>query len=57
MSDFGCGIAVGIFVGFLLGMAVGSYEADEARTACEKELPRNQQCVIIAVPEQDKVYD
>lgn len=42
---------------FAAGTDYGNRAADKAIEACEKELPRNQRCVIIAVPEQDKAYD
>lgn len=38
------------FIGGLFGHNIGSYESKEAIKECEKELPRNVQCKIIAVP-------
>jgi hypothetical protein len=39
-----------LFVGSLLGFSVGTFDAREAVTECQKELPRNVECRIIAVP-------
>ena len=38
------------FVGALMGYSIGESKAREAIAACEKELPRNVNCTIIAVP-------
>ena len=39
-----------IFVGVLFGYSIGTYDAREAIAECQKELPRNVECRIIAVP-------
>ena len=35
----------------ITGLYVGEKESSRAVVACEKSLPRDQKCVIIAVPE------
>jgi hypothetical protein len=37
-------------VGVLLGYSTGDFEAREAIEECQKELPRNVNCKVIAVP-------
>lgn len=37
-------------VAFILGMNVGVSDAKQALKECEKTLPRNEHCVIVAVP-------
>lgn len=39
-----------IVIGCLLGFSIGTYDAREAIAECQKELPRNVECKIIAVP-------
>jgi hypothetical protein len=39
-----------LFVGLLFGFQYGQAEAKKAILECEKELPRNVNCTIIAVP-------
>ncbi len=34
----------------LVGIAIGSNESKQALKECEKNLPRNEHCVIVAVP-------
>lgn len=43
-------LAAFAFIGGLLGYNLGQYEAKQAITECEKTLPRNVECKIIAVP-------
>jgi hypothetical protein len=38
------------FIGALFGHNIGASAANKAITECEKTLPRNVQCTIIAVP-------
>ena len=57
MGDFFFGALFGAIIIFPVGVDYGQREARTAVETCEKELPRNQHCVIIAVPEQDKAYD
>ena len=38
------------FIGFLFGHSFGQNEAKMAIEECQKELPRNVNCKIIAVP-------
>ena len=38
------------FVGALFGHHMGTYESKDIKRECEKELPRNVECKIIAVP-------
>lgn len=38
------------FIGGMIGYSLGKDEAKEAIATCEKELPRNVHCKIIAVP-------
>ena len=38
------------FIGGLFGYNMGQYDAKQAIRECEKTLPRNVQCTIIAVP-------
>ena len=42
--------AVFAFMGGLFGYGIGTSEMKAAIKECEKELPRNVQCKIIAVP-------
>jgi hypothetical protein len=37
-------------VGCLLGYSTGNFNEREAIEACEKELPRNVNCKVMAVP-------
>lgn len=37
-------------VAFILGMNVGASDAKQVLKECEKNLPRNENCVIVAVP-------
>jgi len=39
-----------LFVGLLFGFQYGQAESKKAILECEKELPRNVNCTIIAVP-------
>ena len=39
-----------LFVGSLLGYSAGKANEQKAITECEKGLPRNVNCTIIAVP-------
>jgi len=39
-----------LFIGLLFGFQYGQAEAKKAILECEKELPRNVNCTIIAVP-------
>lgn len=43
-------IAVFAFLGGLFGYGMGTSETKAIIKECEKELPRNVQCKIIAVP-------
>ena len=43
-------LVAGVTLGGLFGYQVGSSEKQEAVMECEKELPRNVHCKIIAVP-------
>jgi len=38
------------FIGALFGYNAGAYTANKAIAECEKTLPRNVHCTIIAVP-------
>jgi hypothetical protein len=38
------------FVGGLFGFQFGQYESKQAIEECQKELPRNINCKVIAVP-------
>ena len=38
------------FIGALFGHNIGASKANRATAECEKTLPRNVQCTIIAVP-------
>ena len=38
------------FIGALFGYNIGASTANKAIAECEKTLPRNVQCTIIAVP-------
>lgn len=55
------GVAVGFILGFALCIAVfnlpwtDNYKAQTAVQECEKTIPRNQHCVIIAIPENEPV--
>lgn len=42
--------AVFAFIGGLFGHNIGTYDMKAAIKECEKELPRNVECKIIAVP-------
>ena len=43
-------ILISLFFGGLCGYMVGDYERKVTVTECQKELPRNVNCKIIAVP-------
>jgi|LakMenE18May11ns_1017448.scaffolds.fasta_scaffold9924598_6 hypothetical protein len=43
-------VAIGFIFGGLAGYMVGDYDRKVAVTECQKELPRNVNCKIIAVP-------
>lgn len=43
-------IALTLFIGVSFGFMWGNYESKAAITECQKELPRNVHCTIIAVP-------
>lgn len=42
--------ALFVFIGALFGYNLGASAANKAIAECEKTLPRNVQCTIIAVP-------
>ena len=54
-------LVLGVFLGWVLTAAL-AYTAPnsyysvviDAKTKCEQNLPRNQQCVIVAVPKEKK---
>ena len=53
--DFADGILLGIGIGLLLSIAI-IYAFDESKdklNQCEASLPRDQKCVLIAVPESE----
>jgi len=51
-NTFLCGIGV---AALLIAFVPGTFtQAKDALEQCEKSLPRNQKCVIIAVPEDKK---
>jgi hypothetical protein len=56
MSDlfFFIGLMASSFVGFYLGEQVEHKVAKQIITQCEKTLPRDQHCKLIAVPVTDK---
>jgi hypothetical protein len=43
-------LVLGVVFGGIIGYSAGSFEAKEAIAECQKELPRNVNCKIIAVP-------
>jgi len=52
IAAFLCGIGV---AALLIVFVPGTFtQAEEALKQCEKSLPRDQKCVIIAVPEDKK---
>jgi hypothetical protein len=52
MGEFIGGILIGMFICFGVATMSGSKidDYDKAKDACEKSLPRDQHCVIIAIP-------
>lgn len=54
MNEFTIGWLLGFFVcGFLFSLPfTDNYKAQKAKQECEKTLPRNQHCVISAIPEK-----
>ena len=52
MSDMLFGIIIGVFLGVLVGGATVSGEANKAKAECELTLSRNQECVMVFVPEE-----
>lgn len=46
-------ISAAVIVGAILGYDMGIQKQREVIVQCQKELPRNQYCTIIAVPEQE----
>lgn len=44
---------IGLAVGFLAGLILGWWTAyQDEIDACEAELPRNEHCIVIAVPKK-----
>lgn len=59
MNDTPTFVAVLMFVVLLLAIAGGAmlmmgyhFKAKDALLECERELPRNQHCIITAIPEE-----
>jgi len=50
MGDMLFGICIGMALGFLVGSVMMSSEINKAE--CELTLPRNQECVMVFVPEE-----
>ena len=53
-TEFGCfcfGILIGILIGVALILNYGNGAA--AIDACEADIPRNESCVLMAVPEME----
>lgn len=44
--------AFALFVGVVMGVSLGVVEAQTLIQKCEKDLPRNQHCELIAVPKE-----
>lgn len=44
-------VAVLVLIGFVIGIKSGLTNHDML-SACEAELPRNEHCIVIAVPEK-----
>lgn len=55
MGDFFSGLLVGAFLGLFIGaMTHGLFSgAFDAINKCQEPLPRNQVCVLTAVPERE----
>lgn len=55
MGDFFSGLLVGAFLGLIAGSVVQGFFSGgfDAIYKCEKDLPRNQVCVLTAVPERE----
>lgn len=50
---FICGIFIGTAVGFVLGVKGAYTENFPTIAECEKDLPRSERCVMVAVPETE----
>lgn len=59
-KEFWGAVFAGVVIGFVLCAAVASLPGskiniyDRAKEQCERSLPRDQHCVIVAVPEAKK---
>lgn len=49
MADF----IIGLILGTVLGLTLAAVHYEGIRDQCEAELPRNQHCKLIAVPEEE----
>lgn len=56
MDDFFSGLLVGAFLGLFIGaMGQGFFSGEfDAIDKCQEALPRNQVCVLTAVPEREE---
>lgn len=54
--DFACGAFVGGLCGLSFGMwmMIATDESLDRIHECQKELPRNVRCVLVAVPDQER---
>ncbi len=48
------GLIVGLFLGLFWGFAVFENGEADLLIECQKDLPRSQQCALIAVPEDSQ---
>jgi uncharacterized membrane-anchored protein YhcB (DUF1043 family) len=51
VTDYIIGLVIGIFMGAMVSGIVVSIPDNQKLRECQKELPRNQMCELVAVPQ------